>query len=356
MKAGITLNALSAEILRREKLKEDYMVDTTCLQMEADGDNVVLHVLDKQGADIIEPLDVGDNAHRQIGVYTSIPSKYYGKMLAEKPGLLCENINAWLQDNPEQRMLRVLDGRARAFLSKRYLRMDHFDVAQAVLPVLGEMPDAQFESCQITENKLYIKVVNPRLQAEVTPGDIVQAGLIISNSEVGLGSVAVQPLVYRLVCSNGMIVNDATTRRNHIGRANTADENYLLYSDKTLQADDHAFLLKIKDTVRAAVEEAKFSRVVGMMKEASGARMNTADVPGVVKLASREFGITEAEEKGVLQHLVEGGNLTLYGLSNAVTRYSQDVESYDRATDLETIGYDILTMPNRTWENLNRAA
>lgn len=36
---------------------------------------------------------------------------------------------------------------------------------------------------------MYIKVVNPRLQQEVVPGDIVQAGVIISNSEVGLGSV-----------------------------------------------------------------------------------------------------------------------------------------------------------------------
>ena len=58
---------------------------------------------------------------------------------------------------------------------------------------------------------MYIKVVNKRLEAEVVPGDIVQSGVIISNSEVGLGSVNIQPLVYRLVCSNGMVVNDAQT-------------------------------------------------------------------------------------------------------------------------------------------------
>lgn len=37
--------------------------------------------------------------------------------------------------------------------------------------------------------------------------------------------------------------------------------------------------------------------------------------------------------------------MTLYGLANAVTRFSQDVESYDRATKLEEIGYKVLTMP-----------
>ena len=47
----------------------------------------------------------------------------------------------------------------------------------------------------------------------------------------------------------------------------------------------------------------------------------------------------------MLQHLIEGGSMTLYGLANAVTRFSQDVESYDRATKLEEIGYKVLTMP-----------
>ena len=356
MKSGLTIESLAAEILRQKDAKEDYMVDTQFLQMDASGDDVVLRVLDENKDDQIEPLDIGEIAHRQIGTHLSIPAKYYAKMLAEKPELLCANVNSWMEDSPSKRMLRVLDGKARAFLSNRYLRLDHYEIVTAILPILGEMPDAQFESCQITEGRLYIKVVNPRLQAEVTPGDIVQSGLIISNSEVGLGSVTVQPLVYRLVCSNGMIVNDAATKRNHIGRANNSDENFLLYSEKTLRADDHAFLLKIQDTVRAAIDEAQFARVVGMMQDASNAQMNTADVPGLVKLASREFGITESEEPGVLQHLIEDGNLTLYGLSNAVTRFSQDVESYDRATDLEGIGYNILTMPTNTWNRLNRAA
>mgnify|MGYP001624402731 CR=1 FL=1 len=90
-----------------------------------------------------------------------------------------------------------------------------------------------------------------------------------------------------------------------------------------LAADDRAFLLKIRDTVLTAVNEANFSRVVEMMQEAANAKMNTANVPEVVRLASRDFGITDEEHPGVLQHLIEGRDLTLYGLANAVTRYSQ---------------------------------
>lgn len=355
MKEGLSLQEMAAEIERQSKLKEDYLVDTRNLWMEPFDAQVCLHMKDN-GAEVVEPLEVGQIAHRQLGTHLKIPAAYYDRMLSAYPELLAQNVNAWFQREPATRMIRTMAGTARAFLSNRYRRIDNLEIAQAVLPILGEMQGVHFESCQITDSRMYLKVVNTRLQAEVTPGDVVQAGIIISNSEVGQGSVSVQPLVYRLVCSNGMVVNDAQTRRNHVGRVNDAAENFLLYSDETLAADDRAFLLKLQDTVRAAVDEARFSQVVGLMQSAKEAVMDSKDIPGVVRLASREFHITDDESTGVLQHLIEGKDLTLYGLSNAITRHSQDVESYDRATELESIGYNVLSMPLRQWNRINQMA
>ena len=66
----------------------------------------------------------------------------------------------------------------------------------------------------MTDERMYIKVVNPRLETEVVPGDVVQSGILITNSEVGMGSMAVQPLVlFGLFAATGMVVNDAATRR-----------------------------------------------------------------------------------------------------------------------------------------------
>ena len=92
------------------------------------------------------------------------------------------------------------------------------------------------------------------------------------------------------------------------------------------------------------------------MRDAASAKMNTNNIPGVVKLASKDFGLSENEGDGILNQLIVDNNFTLYGLSNAVTRYSQDIVSYDRATDLESIGYDILTMNRQRWNRLNEAA
>lgn len=202
------------------------------------------------------------------------------------------------------------------------------EIASAVLPLFAGNDGYSVESCEVTENRLYLKILNKRLEMEVRKGDIVQAGVMISNSEVGLGAVSVQPLVYRLVCTNGLIINDFGERRNHVGR-------------QAKMAEDKAFMLKLRDTTMAAIEESRFAQVVDKLKEAAGIPIK-GNVQEVVELTGREFGITQDEQNGIFKYLVEGGDLSLYGLTNAVTRASQDVESYGRATTLEGIGWQIM--------------
>ena len=170
-----------------------------------------------------------------------------------------------------------------------------------------------------------------------------------------MGSMSIQPLVYRLVCTNGMVVNDARTRKYHVGRGNEAAEDYTLYSSETLAADDRALLLKVRDTVRAVVDQTRFERVVEMMREAKEAKITSTDIPQMVELAAADYGLNKAEGSGVLDHLIRGGDLSLYGLSNAITRAAQDVESYDRATEMESIGYTVLGMSRSDWQRLNAA-
>ena len=64
-----------------------------------------------------------------------------------------------------------------------------------------------------------------------------------------------------------------------MGRVTDSEENFSVYSQATLDAEDKAFVMKIQDTVRAAVEEARFAQVVGKMQEAKAAQMDTRDVP-----------------------------------------------------------------------------
>ena len=66
--------------------------------------------------------------------------------------------------------------------------------------------------------------------------------------------------------------------------------------------------------------------------------------------------MTKRESSGILDHLIRGGDFTLYGLANAVTRTAQDVESYDRSTEMESIGYSILGMSRSRWNQFERSS
>lgn len=97
MKSGRSIQDVSREILRQQEAKADYLVATDRLHMDTYGDSPVIRVLDREGIDQIEPLEIQQTAHQQIGTYLDIPSKYYDRMLQRDPALLSYNVNRWFQ-------------------------------------------------------------------------------------------------------------------------------------------------------------------------------------------------------------------------------------------------------------------
>ncbi|GBG56590.1 hypothetical protein SPFL3102_00402 [Sporomusaceae bacterium FL31] len=342
MKQGKSIIQLAQELERQRFARKDYLADTRSLHVETDRGKSQLTVsLD----DAVETFILNELAHKQLAERLQIPQKYYNKMRVEYPDLLDENINSWFGKVPERRMIRTLDGSVRAFLSDRYRRLDNLELADAVFPILKEMKTAEIISSEVTETHMYIKVINKKLKAEVTVGDIVQAGLIISNSEVGLGSLKVEPLIFRLVCKNGLIVKDYAQKRYHVGKQiETQDSAYEIFSDETLAQDDKAFFMKVQDTVRVAIDEVKFNLSVEKLRATMHEPTGTDPVKTVEVLADR-YILNQSERGSVLRHFIMGADNSRYGLINAVTRASQDVEDYTRATELERLGGELLSLP-----------
>lgn len=346
MKQGLSLVEMAQQIQDQASMKRDYIADTRQIEMNEDGSLTIQ-------AETIEEFTITDHTHSQIAQRIQIPTKYYNRMREEAPQLLARNANHWFQKNPEPRMIRTLQGKARAFLSNRYRRVDNMAIAETVLPVLSEFGDGlQIGSIGLTESRLYIKVVNKRMELDVKVGDPVQAGVIVSNSEVGLGSIRIEPLIYRLVCSNGMALPDRGMKKYHTGRALDNDEDaYEIFTDETKEAEDKALLLKVRDMVRAATSEALFTKIVQEMRDSTERKIEGHPAKAVEVLGTK-FNMNQAEQSSVLTHLIQGGDLSAYGLLNAVTRTSQDLTDYDRATEFEVMGSQVLTLPQSTWKEI----
>lgn len=354
-KQGKSLSDWAAEIDRQAQAKRDFVADGAQLKALPDEGGVKLEIKGiAEGGDAFAMRQTG---HDQLAQRLAIPKPYYERLRANDPELLAANVNRWLPEAGGM-MVRTLDHGARAFLSPRYRRLDAIDLAQAILPVVAESRgELVVQSAEITDTRLYLKVSNPALRADVKPGvgDIVEAGIVAGDSEIGMGSAYVDPWVLRLVCLNGMKVPVAGLRKHHVGRRIEVDSAAELYADETLQADDRAFWLKFRDVFRASlVDVARFERIVEGYRVAVGVKVE--DPVKTVELTAKQYKLVETEQAGILRHLIEGGDLSQWGLANAITRAAQDVESYDRSTELEELGGQVICLPKSSFKTLALAA
>jgi hypothetical protein len=306
--------------------------------------------LETKDAEVIMPAT--GYAHGQMASKLSIPKVYYDRMLHNSPQLLADNVNHWLGGSDDTSLVRSLRGRMRAVLSDRYRIVDNHEILAMVLPELSEMGDGiKIASCQVTDSKMYLKVINTNIEAAISVGDPVQAGFVLSNSEIGNGSVSIEPFIFRLICTNGMVMRDGRQRKNHVGRVK---ENNDLYAIDTLQAIDEAFKLKLRDLVQNAISITTFQTAVADMRGAKS-ELITGNPVKAVEVTAKAIGLNESESGLVLNHLIQSGDLSKFGMLNAVTRTAEDIDSYDRASELERLGSSVLYLPASTWREVATA-
>jgi len=111
----------------------------------------------------------------------------------------------------------------------------------------------------------------------------------------------------------------------------------------------------VRDVVQAAVSRATFRLVTGKMRKTMGIEL-TGDPTKSVEVLADRYLLNDSERAGVLRHLIAGGDLSGYGLVNAVTHYSEEIEDYDRATEFEAIGGKLIELPGQEWQALAEAA
>lgn len=354
MKTGRSLVDLAHELSRQLKAKQDMIVPSPLMRFATDsGGTSKVTVEAPHGA---AQFGITELAKRQLAEKLGIPYAYFERMREKQPDLLDRNVNTWLHSEGDRRLVRTLDGNVRAVLSDRYRRLDNYDLAEHVLPILQRLPGGRLASVELTDTRMYLKWITSEVRQEIRPGDLVEAGVVVTNSEVGLGSLSVQPLVYRLVCRNGLIATDHTLRKTHVGRLKeTQDDAVTVFKDDTLEAEDKAFFLKVRDVVESAVSEVTFRQLAERMRRTLGILLS-GDPLKSVETVGTKYLLNEEERNGVLRHLISGGDLSGYGLVNAVTHYSQEVADYDRATDFEALGGKLLDLSAREWQEIATAA
>jgi hypothetical protein len=367
MKTGMSLTQMAETLEKQLNAKKDFTAPSKALVMSNDAKTIRVGTM-------IEGV-VTNHAERQLAAKLEIPVAFYDRLKTAHPDLLAHNVNQLFQREPKKMLVRTLDegngpAKVRAFLSDRYRPLDNYDLAQAVIPTLIES-GAQVVSTELTETKMYIKALAPNLEREIPlpPGmewgkghnsviRRVMGSVIISGSEVGAGKVNIQPGAWERACTNMMIFREESFAKLHIGKAYGDDETVSQFlSDETRRTSDAAIWLAARDTLKATLDGKIMDVNVQKMLAARGDKIE-ANLVDVVEVFAQKNRFTDPERKSLLDRIMESGEPTRYGLQWAVTRLAGDddvVTSYDRATELERLGGEIIELQPSEWRQISTA-
>lgn len=351
--ADSPVRTLAVELQRQLATKRDLMVDTRLVsfsEVDADwihGDGPARDVHDvRPGLSMLVDVDgqtdafhLTRHAHGQVAEHIGVPWKLYERLTEKHVDLFTHLANGLLNREHSKRLLRTMDGKVRAFLSNTYRPRDNWDLMnRSVLPVLKDFEGrVEFKQATLTEAAMYVKIVLPDLEKQVTPkvGDVIRGGVIIRNSEVGSGSLEISPFTDRLICLNGMVHTDFGMRARHVG-GRVVEEGWDVFSRETQELDNAAFFAKCADTLRATLNETIFDSIVAEMQDLAGIRVQ-GPPDKVVEVFAKRHDLSGGEAGSMLEALVEGGDLSGWGYVNALTQTARDVEDADRQTELERL-------------------
>ena len=341
MKKGHDVKEMLNNINEDTKNKRDYLVDMKSIKVETNtmnGDAVSPFVYPSISVDHLTTGSyvLTDHSLNQLCGKLEIGTQYLRKCLPVSQELVAHNLNFWINNSKEKElMLRTYDtapiNEARAICSNRYKRLDNDMVANHSLNKLMDL-GLDIKYSHYDRDTLNITAVNPKLEGEVTKGDVVQSGVTITNSEIGSGSLMIQPFIYRLVCTNGMVAPRYLNRfySRHVGKIIidlTKDDQWVTIIDKMQKQID---LISSND-----VWNESFNGLVKATKESINSHQ-------IVELAKKQ-GVTESERAQIferLNHYVgDTFTTTKYDLANAITNLGNDEDKSDqRARFFQELG------------------
>jgi len=313
------LKELINELEKQKPLKWDEKVNSSELKMVLVNGSVKFQIRQKESYFITKP------SHEQIAERLEIPLKYYRKMASEALELLVQNVNTWLKKQERNFFIRGISDSVRAFLSERYRVIDHLDVLYCALNEL-QAHEAEIEDCYLSETEMNVKVKSHKLKDFVRhKDDLIIGGLLLTNSETGHKALRVEPRIFRVLCTNGMVLEDFVTKKIHLGNVLFDEEIYL----------------SIRRSIRELFK--RFGEIVQTLRENTEIKIKSPQK--VINNLVEHYHLSEKQKENILIAFGAEPENDKYGIANAVARAAQAETDWEKAIELEKIGGKIISLP-----------
>lgn len=373
---NLGLNALVERLQAQQLKKRDLVIPASCLRME--NGNVVITNSNPQVTNafndllsdtgitqiqtaaneiVLTPNEIG---YSQIAEKLKIPLGYFDRMRTGNVVLLDQNVNGWLAKDTRSFFVRTFvdaeerTGILRSFLSSTYRVIDNLDVLIAALNAVKESGvDLQIQTCSLTDSRMYVRMIAPTIYHEaealvrnyVTPGNEdrttdfrVFSGIVISNSETGMGTYQVSPYGIVSACKNGMIWRGDAMRRTHLG-AKMDDFTVVSWSKETKLRNMELILSQTRDAVKTFVSPEYLGAKI---REIENKKIALTHPVAAVNNVCADLGYSEEKKGAILDYFLRSGDLSSFGITQAMTYYAHANAGADERFEMEYQAVEIL--------------
>lgn len=211
-------------------------------------------------------------------------------------------------------LIRTVRGdTVRALLTDAYTPLDDVDILPAVADILGDQ-EVTIEKLDFSDDATHLRILFPRQTVEARAGDVLTTGIHVTNSEVGYRAVHVDALVYRLVCSNGLVRAESSGRTTlrHVGQVDRL-KDYMARAIADARDNAHQLLGQFRDSVQHTL----------------------SDPEELLRGFARDSDLTREQLQAALAAYALEPDRTLYGVVNSLTRAAQAQPTFEDRYQME---------------------
>ena len=250
-----------------------------------------------------------------------VPGRYFTRLVdAGQNELAAENINVWCQNDKRQFLLREYDGRIRGVLSGSYSVYDAPDILKTVAEVFNPA-DFKLKGSFINEERLHLRLCeNQMMKVE---GEDLFAGITLDSSDVGRAGLSVKFLVWKQVCTNGLVIAQSSGRlfkQKHIG---ITHDDFAAGLTEGLQT-----FYELKNEIAESINK---TRKIPLGE----------DIEALTKEIQDKTSLSEEISYEILNLVDKNYERNRWGLINGITEVAQQF-TLERRLELETIAGNML--------------
>lgn len=326
----VTFDDLYQEAQEIQSKCEDFNIANANLSNTKFGENTANLVYIPEETGEIRRVPLSRYSMSQLCSRVGVPVRYVDKCLtAGMTGLVAENINSWLADFNKSLFIREYNNQIRGILSDRYVTLD--------TPEIMEVVDDVIDGSQYTTKGYYLSP--ERFHARIVQNEMMKvagedlfAGIQIDSSDVGRSSLIVRFMVFKQVCTNGLIMSQS--------EGVLFEQRHISISASKFRDDFKESMSQIPILISNSIE---------MIEEAR--RSNKSyDIDSFTEKQRQKFeemikNETRMSDDSIaktIDIMTEKYSPTRWGLVNSLTEIAQDF-TLERRIEIEKAAGDLLT-------------